>query len=122
MTINRTPELFARNLADIRHYAIEIDRDLDDDFTACLYLNINVNNDREVAFRESKRYLDHYYQLDFSRATVEVLVAFGSAQTCIERLQEFMQAGVTTFILRLIGDDTQQQFEQVTHKVLTAFK
>jgi alkanesulfonate monooxygenase SsuD/methylene tetrahydromethanopterin reductase-like flavin-dependent oxidoreductase (luciferase family) len=122
MTINRTPELFARNLADIRHYASEIGRDLSDDFTACLYLNINVNDDRETAFHESKRYLDHYYQMDSSRATVEVLTAFGPPQMCIERLREFMQAGVTTFILRLTGDDPQQQFERVTHEVLPAFK
>jgi hypothetical protein len=81
-----------------------------------------VNNDREAAFSESKRYLDRYYQMGFSRATVELLAAFGPTQTCTERIREFMQAGTTTFLLRLTGDDTLQQLERVTHEVLPAFK
>lgn len=122
MTINRPPEVFAENLADIRRYAREIGRDLESHFEACLYLDINVNADRDIAFRESKQSLDVYYEHDFSRAELEMRTVFGPPQACIERLQQFIQAGVTTFILRPIGDDELQQFERVTHEVLVAFK
>ncbi|HTK07903.1 MAG TPA: LLM class flavin-dependent oxidoreductase, partial [Ktedonobacteraceae bacterium] len=122
MTINRPPELFAENLLDIRRYAREMGRELSADFEACLYLNINVNDSDEEAFQACKRFLDQYYQHDFSRAEVEMCAIFGPPQVCVERLQQFVQAGATTFVLRLIGPDEQRQFERITEKVLMAFQ
>jgi alkanesulfonate monooxygenase SsuD/methylene tetrahydromethanopterin reductase-like flavin-dependent oxidoreductase (luciferase family) len=122
MTINRPPQLFRENLADIRRYAHEMGRELPADFEACLYLDINVNNDEEEAFQECKRFLDHYYEHDFSRAEVEMRTVFGSPQVCTRRLWQFMQAGATAFTLRLIGPDEQRQFERITDEVLAAFK
>jgi alkanesulfonate monooxygenase SsuD/methylene tetrahydromethanopterin reductase-like flavin-dependent oxidoreductase (luciferase family) len=122
MTIGRPPELFAENLADIRRFANEMGRELSADFESCLYLDINANNDEEEAFQESKRFLDHYYEHDFSRFEVEMRTVFGSPQVCIERLRQFVQAGATAFTLRLIGPDKQRQFERITDEVLTAFK
>ncbi len=122
MTINRPPQLFGENLADIRRYAREMGRELPADFEACLYLDINVNNDEEEAFQECKRFLDDYYEHDFSRSEVEMRTVFGSPQVCIERLRQFMQAGATAFTLRLIGPDEDRQFERITDEVLAAFK
>ncbi|MBV9230586.1 MAG: LLM class flavin-dependent oxidoreductase [Chloroflexi bacterium] len=121
MTIDRSPELFAENLADIRRYAHDLGRELPTDFAACFYLNININNDEEEAFQESKRFLDSYYMYDLSPATVELQTVFGSPQTCIERLQQFLQAGATMFTLRPIGPDGQQQLKRITEEVLAAF-
>jgi alkanesulfonate monooxygenase SsuD/methylene tetrahydromethanopterin reductase-like flavin-dependent oxidoreductase (luciferase family) len=60
MTTLNTPQSFAQNLASIRHYAQEEGRDLGPHFEVCLYYNINVNEDREAAFQESKHFLDTY--------------------------------------------------------------
>lgn len=122
MTINRPPALFAENLRDIHRYAREMGRNLGEHFEATLYLDMNVNDDDQVAFRKSKQFLDAYYEHDFSRAEVEMRTVFGPPQACIARLQQFIQAGVTTFTLRPIGDDDAQQFERITHEVLAAFK
>ena len=121
MTIHLTPEHFARDLAAIQDYGKEAGRALPPEFPASLYLDIYVDEDRERAFRECKRYLDQYYQQNFPRAAVEVLAAFGSPQQCIERLRVFQQAGVTLFVLRLTGEHERQQFERVSQEVLPAF-
>ena len=122
MTISRPPALFADNLADIRRYAHAMDRELPANFEACLYVDININDDHEEAFRECKQFLDSYYEHDFTRAEVELRTIFGPPQVCIERLQQFVQAGATTFVLRLIGHDEQRQFERITEEVIVAFR
>jgi len=120
MTTGNSPESFAENLATIRRYAGEEGRTLSPDFEASLYYNINVNEDREAAFQEAKRFLDTYYGLDYTRAYLERWVALGSPQECVEHLRRFVDAGATTITLRLTGYDQQRQFERVTNEVLAA--
>jgi alkanesulfonate monooxygenase SsuD/methylene tetrahydromethanopterin reductase-like flavin-dependent oxidoreductase (luciferase family) len=121
MTTGNTPESFAENLAAIQRYAREAGRDLGENFEACLYYNINVREDREAAFAETKRFLDSYYSVDYNRAYLERWVAFGSPQDCIDRLRAFVDAGATTITLRLTGYDQANQFTRVTQEVLPAF-
>ncbi len=110
MTTGGTPESFAANLATIRGSASEEGRDLGPNFEACLYYNINVNEDREAAFQETKKFLDTYYTTDYPRPYLENWVAFGSPQDCIDRLQAFIDAGATTITLRITGYDQQRKF------------
>lgn len=121
MTTGNTPESFAAHLAAIRRYAAEEGRDLGHGFEACLYYNINVNEDADAAFDEAKRFLDSYYGVDYDRAYLERWVAFGSPRQCIDHLRAFVDAGATTITLRLAGYDQAHQFARVTDEVLTAF-
>lgn len=121
MTTGNTPQSFADNLEAIRRYGREAGRELGPDFEACLYYNINVNEDREAAFEETKRFLDSYYSVDYSRAFLERWVAFGSPEECIDHLRAFVEAGATTITLRLTGYDQERQFKRVTDEVLPAF-
>jgi alkanesulfonate monooxygenase SsuD/methylene tetrahydromethanopterin reductase-like flavin-dependent oxidoreductase (luciferase family) len=122
MTTLNTPQSFAHDLASIRRYAEEEGRELDPHFEACLYYNINVNEDREAAFQESKHFLDTYYSVDYARPIVEMWVALGSPQQCIDHLQAFIDAGATTITLRLTGYDQGRQFERVTNEVVARLK
>ncbi|GCE50197.1 alkanesulfonate monooxygenase SsuD/methylene tetrahydromethanopterin reductase-like flavin-dependent oxidoreductase (luciferase family) [Thermosporothrix hazakensis] len=122
MTLNRPPELFADNLADIRRYAREMGREPGPDFVASLYLDVNLRDDEQVAFRESKEFLDDYYMYNFSRAEVERRTIFGPPQVCIERLQRYVDAGVTWFVLRIIGPEEPLQLQRLTEEVLPAFR
>lgn len=45
----------------------------------------------------------------------------GSPPVCIERLQQYIQAGVLDFALHLIRPDGLPQFERVTNEVLATF-
>jgi alkanesulfonate monooxygenase SsuD/methylene tetrahydromethanopterin reductase-like flavin-dependent oxidoreductase (luciferase family) len=67
MTTGKTPEDVRESLAMIRGYAQDIGRQLPSNFEVCIYHNINVNEDREAALAESKRFLDSYYTVDYSR-------------------------------------------------------
>jgi alkanesulfonate monooxygenase SsuD/methylene tetrahydromethanopterin reductase-like flavin-dependent oxidoreductase (luciferase family) len=122
MTTMNTPESFAQNLASIRSYAQEEGRDLGPHFEVCLYYNINVNENREAAFQESKSFLDTYYAMDYPRPLVEMWVAMGSPQQCIDCLQAFIDAGATTITLRLTGYDQKHQFERVTNEVIARLR
>ena len=118
MTTENTPESFAEHLSLIRRYAADDARRLPDDFAACLYYNINVGDDRERSFAESKRFLEAYYMTTFSPEFLERWVAVGSVEDCVAHLRRFIDAGATTITLRLVGDDQESQYEQVTNRVL----
>jgi alkanesulfonate monooxygenase SsuD/methylene tetrahydromethanopterin reductase-like flavin-dependent oxidoreductase (luciferase family) len=122
MTTNVSPEELATYLAAIRRYASEIGRELPDNFEVALYYNININADYEAALEESKRFLDAYYTLDYSRAYLEKWVALGTPQQCIDKLNAFIQAGATTITLRITSYNQGEQFERVTNEVLSAFR
>lgn len=118
MTTGNTPESLAENLQAIRTYAREEGRELGPDFEVALYYNININEDYEAAFQESKHFLDTYYTMDHSRAYLENWVALGTPQQCIQKLQAFIDAGVTTITLRIPSYTQDYQFERVTNEVL----
>ena len=120
MTTGRTPDQVRSSLELIRGYAHELDRDLAPGFEVAVYYNINVNEDREAAYAESKRFLDTYYNVDWSRAFLENWVALGSPAECVENLRRFVEAGATTITLRLTGYDQERQFRRVTDEVLPA--
>jgi len=120
MTTLNTPDSFGSHLRMIREFAIEDGRDLGQRFEACLYYNINVNEDRDVAISESKRFLDSYYGVDHDRSILDRWVAGGSASECVDSLNDFIRAGATTITLRLTGFDQRRQFERVTGEVLPA--
>lgn len=122
MTTGNTPESLAENLALIRQYTREEGRELAPNFEVALYYNINVNENREEAFEESKRFLDTYYTTNYNRAYLENWVAFGSPQQCIDKLKAYVQAGATTITLRLTSYNQEHQFERVTNEVLSAFR
>lgn len=115
-----TPQSFSEHLDTIRGYAAEEGRNLDEDFEACLYYNININEDREAALDESKRFLDAYYYTDYDRERLKRWVAYGSPKDCVEQIRAFLEVGATTVTLRLSAYDQRRQFERVTSEVLPA--
>jgi alkanesulfonate monooxygenase SsuD/methylene tetrahydromethanopterin reductase-like flavin-dependent oxidoreductase (luciferase family) len=121
MTTGQTPETVAAYLADIRRYAAEQGRALPDDFEVAIYYNINVNEDRDAALAESKKYLDAYYTVDYQPAFLNLWVAMGTPDQCIGDIQRYIDAGATTITLRLVGYDQEAMFRRVTDEVLPAF-
>ena len=121
MTTRKSPEDVQRSLAMIRGYARETGHDLKPDFEVAIYHNINVNEDRDRAFAESKRFLDSYYSVDYGQDILDLWVAAGSPAQCIQTLQRYVDAGATTILLRVTGYDQKRQFKRVTEEVLPAF-
>ena len=115
-----TPGSFAQHLSTIKGYAEEEDRDLGEDFEACLYYNINVGEEREAALDEAKRFLDAYYT-DYDRSASRD--GSPTARPRVRRADPaFIEAGATTVTLRMAAYDQKGQFERVTREVLPALK
>ncbi|MGH7916001.1 MAG: LLM class flavin-dependent oxidoreductase [Candidatus Binataceae bacterium] len=121
MTTWKSPAEVRTSIELIRGYAREEGRTLPADFEVCVYYNINVNENRDYALEESKRFLDTYYSVDYHRAMLESWVAMGSPAQCIDSIRAYIEAGATTITLRLTGYEQERQFKRVTEEVLSAF-
>src|SRR5947199_157338 len=77
MTTLVTPAEFADRLGLLRASLRDEGRDADA-FDNTLYYNVNINEDREAAAAESKKFLDLYYGFDITRPRLDVWVAYGS--------------------------------------------
>ncbi len=121
MTTFKSPEEVETSLAMIRGYARDMGGELKPDFEVAIYHNINVNEDRDAAFAESKQFLDSYYSVDYRPDMLQRWVAAGSPAQCIQSLQRYVDAGATTILLRVTGYDQKRQFKRVTEEVLPAF-
>lgn len=115
MTHSLTPELFRERWDMIREYAREEGRSVEDN---CLYHNINVNEDREAAFAETKKFLDAYYSANFSRERVEAWSSLGTPAECAASLSRWRGSGVRRIALRLCSWDQLHQLERVLNEVL----
>jgi alkanesulfonate monooxygenase SsuD/methylene tetrahydromethanopterin reductase-like flavin-dependent oxidoreductase (luciferase family) len=121
MTTFKSPEDVQTSLAMIREYAREMGHELRPDFEVAIYHNINVDEDRDRAFAEAKRFLDSYYSVDYRQDVLKLWVAAGSPAQCVQSLQRYVEAGATTILLRVVGYDQKGQFKRVTEEVLPAF-
>lgn len=91
-------------------------------FPLSIYQNVNINEDRESAIDESKRFLDTYYQPQvFSRETVLDWVALGSPEEAVEHLLRIAELGATQITLRITSFDQRGQFKRLTEEVLPRF-
>ena len=120
MTTANRPEQFAELRQRILEYAGDYGRSFDDR-PCSLYYNININQDREAAFREAKMYLDQYYSVNFDRGFVENWVALGAPEQCIEQIQAFVDVGATDILLRIPSWDQKGQFRRCVEEVLPHF-
>ncbi len=106
-----------RRIKYLREYAAEKGKDWNS-FETHLYHNINVNEDRDVALDESKRFLDLYYTEDYDRDFVDAWVATGSPEQCVEHLRVYKELGIDEVTLRVTAWDQMGQLERVITEVI----
>ncbi|CAN5503040.1 LLM class flavin-dependent oxidoreductase [soil metagenome] len=111
------PEDVRRRVEYLQAYAEEQGKDWSG-FETHLYHNINVNEHKEAALDESKRFLDVYYTADYDRDFVDSWVATGSPEQCIEHLRVYKEMGIDELTLRVTGWDQFGQLERVIEEVL----
>jgi alkanesulfonate monooxygenase SsuD/methylene tetrahydromethanopterin reductase-like flavin-dependent oxidoreductase (luciferase family) len=87
-----------------------------------LYHNINVNEDRQAALEESKRFLDTYYMVDYPPSFIDAWVATGSPAECVEHLRAYARAGFTEIELRCTSWDQAGQMRRVIEEVLPLYR
>lgn len=117
MTTMVTPEGFREAWARVRSALRAEGRD-PEGFPNCLYFNVHVGGHRQLAYEESKKFIDLYYMTDFPKETVDLWIAYGDAQTCAEYINRFIDAGVRLFTLRLTAWDQKGQFRRVVDDLM----
>ena len=118
-----TPKQYADGLQKIRTYASEYGRTLEH-FQATLYQFIYVADTYEAAFQQANTRLSANYHQPFD-TLVERYCAIGTPDTCIARLQEYIDAGARNIILVPTTSsraDFVQQAQRLAHDVLPHFR
>ncbi|MCZ6891966.1 MAG: LLM class flavin-dependent oxidoreductase [Chloroflexi bacterium] len=121
MTTMVTPQTFGERLQTILDARAELGKDIAS-FDNTLYYNANINEDKEAAFNESKKFLDDYYSRDWPKELVELWVAHGSPQEVVERIKSFAEAGAKEITIRITSYDQRGQLERLVKEVLPAFQ
>lgn len=112
-----TPVEFAARLAVVKESMAANGRDpatLD----TSLYFNFNLNDDREAAVDETKRFLDTYYESDYTRERIERWTALGTVDEVVDHLERYFAAGVREITLRATSWDQAGQIGRFTREVL----
>lgn len=81
------------------------------------HLMVHLHPDPETAVAAAKRYLDHYYRTDYSRAVLDAWVAYGPPELVAAKILAFVRAGCQTPILRFAAADQRGQLRQFLAEV-----
>ena len=96
-------ETFRNRFERIREYAAAQGRD-PSRLDSCLHVMVNINDDRDKAYRESEEFLASYYGSgSVSRETTELWLAHGPPDAVAEKIQSYIDAGCTTPVLRFVS-------------------
>jgi alkanesulfonate monooxygenase SsuD/methylene tetrahydromethanopterin reductase-like flavin-dependent oxidoreductase (luciferase family) len=115
-------ETFRQRFETIQEYAARQGRDAGK-LDACLHLMVNINEDREQAFREATTFLRSYYGAGaVSRERAEMWLAYGPPQAVIDKIAAYLEAGCTTPVLRFVSPHPTAQLHRCIEEVLPAFR
>jgi alkanesulfonate monooxygenase SsuD/methylene tetrahydromethanopterin reductase-like flavin-dependent oxidoreductase (luciferase family) len=121
MTNKLSPDEFRTQWARVAAMAREEGRD-PARLGSALYHNININEDRQAALEESKKFLDTYYSSNFSPAFVEGWTIAGPPDRCVKELRAYFDAGLGHMGLRLPSWDQKGQLRRFLNEVAPALK
>ncbi|MBM3529698.1 MAG: LLM class flavin-dependent oxidoreductase [Alphaproteobacteria bacterium] len=109
MTHSVSPEGFRNSWDFILNTGREHGRDMSG-FDHVLYHHINVNEDKDAALADSKKFLDLYYGANYSKERLEAWLTYGSPKDCIAHLKRFKDNGCkrVTFRISTMGDPMAQ--------------
>jgi alkanesulfonate monooxygenase SsuD/methylene tetrahydromethanopterin reductase-like flavin-dependent oxidoreductase (luciferase family) len=118
MTHSVSPEGFRRSWDFILRIGREAGRDMSG-FDNVLYHHINVNEDRDDALADSKKFLDLYYSADYGKERIESWLTYGSPRDCIEQIRLFKASDCRRITFRISTmRDPMAQFHRLVEEVL----
>ena len=118
ITMGVTAEEFAKRWHVIEQAAGEAGKDLSN-FECAIHGMVNINDDRQVAYDEAKDYFNHYYGPTYPpESLIKVWLAHGPAKDCARLIQEWIDMGITTPVLRFTAKDQRGQVRRFIEEVL----
>jgi alkanesulfonate monooxygenase SsuD/methylene tetrahydromethanopterin reductase-like flavin-dependent oxidoreductase (luciferase family) len=108
-------------LNDIREQAVEAGR-VPATIETNLYHNINVQDDRDAALTEAKRFIDTYYTTDVAAARLDTWTATGTPEQCVEHLHAIEELGFDEVTVRIASWDQVGQFGRLVNEVIPLYR
>jgi alkanesulfonate monooxygenase SsuD/methylene tetrahydromethanopterin reductase-like flavin-dependent oxidoreductase (luciferase family) len=118
ITMGVTAEEFRKRWRVIEQAAQESGRDLAT-FEVAMHGMVNINDNRSAAYAQSKDYFRHYYGPVYPpESLIEIWLAHGSPKDCAGLIQEWIDMGITTPVLRFTAKDQLGQVKRFIDEVL----
>jgi alkanesulfonate monooxygenase SsuD/methylene tetrahydromethanopterin reductase-like flavin-dependent oxidoreductase (luciferase family) len=118
ITMGVTAEELGKRLRVIEQTASEIGKDLSS-FEIAIHGMVNINDDKQAAYTQSKDYFNHYYGPTYPpESLIKVWLAHGPPKDCARLIQEWIDMGITTPVLRFTAKDQITQVKRFIAEVL----
>jgi len=118
MTDAVAPAEFRRRWAFMQKMADEKGRDLSR-FETTIHGMININEDKRVAYDESRHYFSEYYTPTWpTKEIIDIWLAHGPPDECAAQVREWLDMGISTPVLRFTSRDQLGQIRRFVDDVL----
>ncbi len=112
-----SPQVFTEQWSQLQTLAQDMGQDAQT-LHRCVYTTLNINADVAQAEQEMRTFIEGYYGTPFDTMARRQSVCFGTVDTCVAWLQDFMAAGAQTIVLRFGSPDQVGQLERCAKDVL----
>jgi alkanesulfonate monooxygenase SsuD/methylene tetrahydromethanopterin reductase-like flavin-dependent oxidoreductase (luciferase family) len=112
-----SPQIFAEQSQQLDGFAREAGRD-PQELHRCVYTTLNINDDAAQAERETKTFVENYYNAPYDVIGRMMSFYYGTPDTCITWLRGFVAAGAQTIVIRFASPDQVGQLERCAADIL----
>ncbi|ETX01550.1 MAG: hypothetical protein ETSY1_07000 [Candidatus Entotheonella factor] len=88
------------------------------DLHRAIYTTLTINDDVAQAEQDMRTFIEGYYHTPFDVMAKRPSVCFGTADTCITWIKDFMTAGAQTIVVRFGCPDQIGQLERFTKEIM----
>ncbi|HVO94263.1 MAG TPA: LLM class flavin-dependent oxidoreductase [Terriglobales bacterium] len=118
ITMGVTAEELGKRLKVIEGTASELGKDLSN-FEVAIHGMVNIHDDKQSAYAQAKDYFNHYYGPTYPpESLIKVWLAHGPPRDCARLIQEWIDMGITTPVLRFTANDQLGQVRRFIDEVL----
>ena len=117
ITISEDPQGFAQIYSHVKTAAYIHNKDFSS-MEKVMYMTINLNDDLEIAKKESDQFLKAYYGINMWS---QLWGPWGPSKLTIQRIQEFSESGASTIIIRFASFDVEKQLAKFLKEIWPYF-
>jgi alkanesulfonate monooxygenase SsuD/methylene tetrahydromethanopterin reductase-like flavin-dependent oxidoreductase (luciferase family) len=118
ITMGVTGNELGKRLRVIEQTASEAGKDLSS-FEVAIHGMVNINDDKQAAYAQSKDYFNHYYGPTYpSESLIQLWLAHGPPKDCARLIQDWIDMGITTPVLRFTAKDQLGQVKRFIEEVV----
>jgi len=118
ITMGVTGNELGKRLRVIEQTASEVGKDLSS-FEVAIHGMVDINDDKSAAYVEARDYFRHYYGPSYPpESLIQLWLAHGPPKDCARLIQEWIDMGITTPVLRFTAKDQLGQVRRFIDDVL----